>query len=143
MNKSRIIKDKCKIDAPNILIKIFIFSIFILGCSQLDERQILGAYKIDKFDLKKSHNNVVRHDILVLKEDNIFELKGDNKSIIRGKWKIIKSNRNGIIFSLEFSERQQKGLLKGNIIRFEKPNHSYFKNYNIITYVKLINEIQH
>ena len=113
--------------------------IVLIRCSNMEQEDIIGNYKIGKFVIRDTLVNGEDFSVLSLKDDSSFELKNyHNSNKVIGKWERLSSLGTGDIqVQFSFQDKKITGVLKGTIFHFDFPNDLYNGKYESILYVRL------
>jgi len=120
--------------------RILMFSIFIcfFACNKKAEKNIIGSYKIDKYNILNKKDEIKDYEYLKINANGYFELFysiTDSKSQIKGTWKVKEYYADKVYVSFKYGNSQKTGILKGNIFYFIYPDDFHNGKYKSVIYV--------
>lgn len=126
---------------------IIIFCLGLLGCNRnVDVREIVGDYAIDKGIIRDTSIKIENFTILTINTDMSFRLRHKvtpSHSDITGNWKVMEVLGEEVKIQFEFQNKQIVAPLRHNSrFDFDYPNEFHQGKYNHLLYFKLDDKIE-
>lgn len=107
---------------------------FLCACKEFNSKDFVGKYQLDHPVLRTKLNYNIE-PVLVIKDDNTFELKKDE--FIKGKWKFIGFEDGKAKLQFIFLNKSIFAHFSGTIIYFIFPNDFDNGAFESMLYVRL------